>query len=683
MFSHSGAASLPKGFRFHHPDIPEPKTPEPCASANDEMRPPSPPRPRLRLKRRVASHLAAPTQQFLASVAAADVPIPSIEEPNTAATDDIIDEMVYPVIPSLQDLPVDGSYGRLRGRLFSPPKTPAPGSAPSLSPKRYPDWSIESSFSSTESSPESDSSTECESSRPSTARSTHTSASLYSRLSLNSDDEGCTSPDANDLDIFESIIANKEPRFTATNFATANTTGRTRTILRKAPWTKAMSDHLWAVYIMYLQDPKVTPFNSGKSCIPPHGVCLRVAREAKRSWKGSKPLLTAVPSPRKNEEKSGSTTPTAEAAPSFIEWPHTCAATRSHLRELCRVRGFPSAIRTHSHIAHSPTPFGRTATRYWNRRSTPARSSSVFAAQDLAFSLAISTSESMQPGAPLAQLTSSSRVETLQPVEEPISASTASVPEATIPFPPLLPMQEERRHLGSPFVARSYGPSSSGALLTEMTQPGPGIRRQTHTVGLRRNLQSPVRLTRSRSNTQKRRSRPGLLETRKPLRPSLVSDLWTAPPIGSQANSSNKAEEPAPRPSFELNRPNGVLMEPVFAPRMNVEELIASADPQSKKSTALSPSPVPEGLMPPVGPPARLGSPFSASASSFSFPNRFSQPDLLDFSAVRRPFATVQQGVDDLSAARPNLATRLTYINERLREIRHRDHARRRSESPL
>ena len=89
------------------------------------------------------------------------------------------------------------------------------------------------------------------------------------------------------------------------------------------------------------------------------------------------------------------------------------------------------------------------------------------------------------------------------------------------------------------------------------------------------------------------------------------------------------------------------------------------------------------GLAPPANPAPRLGSPFSASTSSLSFPNRLSQPNNL-FGAIRRPFATIQQPADDTSgSSRGNLASRLTYINDRLREFRRRDQQRRRSESPL
>lgn len=656
---HSGAATLPKGFRYRHPDCEEPKTPEPFATTEDDIQPPPPPRPRFKLKKRNASNLAAPTQQFLASVAAADVPIPSIEEPELVqAVEVTMTDMSYPVlaIPSLEEI---ANHQKVRGRMFSPPRTPAPGVAPSLSPRRYPDWTIDSAFSSSESSPE------CESSRPSTSRSTHTSASIFSRFSLMSDDAQYMSPEFDVKDGLEESPLEAPEAEAAAAPVSAKAKGK----MRKAPWTRAMSQHLWSTYMMYCQDPKVTPFRVGRNNIPPHGVCLRVAREARRSWKGSKTHLTV-------DNKSGSSTPTAETPATYIRWPHTCAATRAHLRELCRVHATSSAVRNTRYLSNSPTPFGRTATRHWIRRSTPLRSPSVFSSQDMHMSLILSTAECMQPSGPLAQLTSSAPE--LMP-EEPALQPPVETPTVEVEGP-----EKTRRRLGSPFIARSYGPSSSGALAAgfSITKSTPQF--QT-TVGPRRSLQSPARLARSRSNTQKRRSRQAANEPRKCKRPSLASDLWTDPMAskgsgGGSINDGDSSASTTARDELKFSSTNLGRPDELFVPRTNIAELISSAAPARDIQ-----EPAAKLELPDV-PPPRLGSPFSASSSSFSFPNRFSNPDNLSFGAVRRPFATVQQLADNSSngpTARANLASRLTYINQRLREFRHRDQNRRRSESPI
>src|SRR6266536_4253710 len=95
MYQHSnGSTTLPRGFRYHHNED-APTTPEPVTV--DEPAQPSPPRPRLKVRRRNASNLQAPTQQFLASVAAADVPIPTIEvAPTTSTSSNTLDDSEMP-----------------------------------------------------------------------------------------------------------------------------------------------------------------------------------------------------------------------------------------------------------------------------------------------------------------------------------------------------------------------------------------------------------------------------------------------------------------------------------------------------------------------------------------------------------------------------------------------------------
>jgi hypothetical protein len=619
------SATLPRGFRYGDA---LPRTPEPFPEM-DTRAIPSPPRPRLRLKRRNVSNLRAPTQQFLASVAAADVPIPSIEEPNRLSaeidTDTAASLLRQPLVveqDSFQSL-------KARGRTPTQPKTPVPGVVPSLSPRRYPDWTIDSTISSIESTPDR------EFSRPSTSRSTETSDSVWSRLSQVSDSDHCISPDAAELD---------DP--VAECIEKGMMTIRPTATRRKAPWTKAMSAHLWSTYVLYLQDPKVTPFRMGKSCIPPNGVCLRIAREAKRSWRGGRAPNTD------GGKKSGSTTPTAESSAVYIQWPHTRAATRSHLRELCRVKASSLSARNMHTMSRSPTPFTQAAARHWNRRSTP--SATAFATQDLSKELTISASDSMQPNGPLALLATSAL-----PANNSSIASSADQPRHLLGTFEGEPSFAERRRLGSPFSAQSYGPSSSASLAAALGLSTPGLHRQTHTIGPRRTLQSPVRL--SRSGTQKRKNNQSS-EPRK--RPSLGADTWMDPQseIGqaedSRFSSTSMRETDSP-----------------FIPRLPKEPFLASS---------ISMPDVGKHLAPPISiePAPRLGSPFSNSSSSFSFPNRLRASTIASISASRRPFATFQQQPQEqpVPVLRSDLASRLAYLDRRLKEI-HQD-GNRRSASP-
>ncbi|KAK7951472.1 uncharacterized protein PG986_007200 [Apiospora aurea] len=618
-----GAATLPRGFRLP-PSERDPRTPEP--SAPMEEMPPSPPRPRLRLKRRnITTQLNAPTQQFLASVAAADVPIPSVEEPAFVNTDEDMADGLSEVDMIEQDNM--GLFDQLRARAFSPPKTPAGDAAPASSASEYPDWSIESCWSGSDA----ESSPEYESSRPSTAFSTQTSASsLYSQFSHASDDDDCHCPNASgpECDDSDSPLP----------IAPAARSRKPR----RAPWTKAMSAHLWSTYMLYLQDPRVTPFRLGKSRIPPEGVCNRVAREAKRSWKGSNAVTPA----------NRDSTPTAESSKPFIQWPHTCAATKAQLRELCRLKASSQPGKA-MYTSRSPTPFQVAAHRRWNRRHGPARSPSAFSAQDMAMSLTLSTSETMQPHGPLAQLTCS------QPepddMSTPIAASSAAASEHALEDV----ASASRPRLASPFFARSYGPSSSNPLVGSED-----LRRQPHTVGARKLLKSPVRLTRSKSGTQKRRSVKSL-EDQPRRRPSLSAALWGFPPTEPESQAGNKTlfSSTASTENDSMFIPRSTAMPDPFAPTetgASAASSVAAAAPQ-----------VP-----------RLGSPFGAS---HTFPNRLSQPLGFNLTALRRGFATVQQPSETnppSTPSRSSLASRLAYIDQRLKDFRSRNNVPRRSQSP-
>lgn len=625
--------------RSNMPCTPEPSTAAEPATAHPPP-PRSPARPRFRLRKRTASNLSAPTKQFLASVAAADVPIPSIEEPSVL-DEDMIDS-AYPSISG--DIEQIDFYHSARPtfskRNFSPPRTPLPGVVPLLEPHQFPDWSLGSTLDSLESSPD------YESSRPSTARSTQTSSSLFSRYSVASEElSQCVSPETELTDRFGSFLSAEDA-----HRATKPRPTSIRT--RKAPWTRAMSHHLWATYMIYLQDPKVTPFRIGKSGIPPDGVCLRVAREAKRSWRRSKPSTQPL--------RSRNTTPTAASLRPASQWPHTCAATRGHLRELCKT-STGSAARINRYNANSPTPFGRTASRYWNRRSAPPKQqNSVFSGSEMAMSLSMSTSESMQPHGPLARL-GALRYD---------ANSTAPPPALDTEPAPLL---ADRAPLGSPFVVKSCGPSVSNTLGDPFGLSEAPVRQNQTTGARNRSLRSPARLVQSKPGSQKRRQ--AVLEPRRRKRPSLGNDFWTDP-SDSHGDGSHAFAEFCSTASRDRDG--------LFVPRANLQQLFDSAasQPSGPLFSALS---GPTTVQPTLrnDPAARLGSPFAMANTSQSFPNRFSSPGRIEMNALRRPYATVQESnAADSSKNNSSLADRLAYVDERLRSINRPEEEPRRSQSP-
>ncbi|KAE9381950.1 hypothetical protein N431DRAFT_320891 [Stipitochalara longipes BDJ] len=652
----NGSTTLPRGFRFH-----EPRTPEP--QAEDEPQIPSPPRPRLKVRRRNVSNLQAPTDHFLASVAAADVPIPTIELPQV--TQNISED---------QDMPDREDFSNTSGLLapqpqdykfFSPPKTPMP-TFPSEEGASRPDWSMGTP------SPAED-----YFQRPSSALSNASSDDSFysgSRFSRPSDDGSCTSPESDIADPFQFPISKAKGKSLTLDEPVRLTTlnGKLRSKTRKdAKWTQAQSAHLWSTYLLYLQDPTVTPFRIGASCVPPEGVCHRVARETKRSWKGQKvaPVLrrssrlSSVVSSRASE-KSGSLTPTGEKPKVYAAWPHSSAATRNHLREMCRNKD-NTPVSRHRHMqSRSPTPFTNKTVR---ARQTPEPRGSMFSTIDIAMSLTTSTAESMQPDGPLAKLAVDNSEDT--------PTLTSSFPPLEV-FKPLsfgesrglgINLDENRgRRLGSPFTARTYGPSSSTTLNT-FDRPSPP-RTQSDTVSGPQ-LRSPLRFEQPRSlnGTQKRRAQHDLEEELSPngaiVRPSILNEqLFSA---GTPLNQRRVRSR-----GFSLGDEAFRHREPGISPSK-----FEAPPPRMRfpSPTPLPPKPAPK-LLPSATFEPRLGSPFTEAGPS-TFPRRLFQDPT---ATVRRSaFATMHQTRRSIESfdfgEGPSLQSRLEQLDMKLKQIRERD----------
>lgn len=644
-----------------------------------------------------------PTHQFLASVAAADAPIPSIEEP-IVVDEDMDDHMsssaAFDNVPS--------SDAGLSIRAFSPPKTPAPpGAEAAPTPSPFPDWSLDPSLN------ESD----FESSRPSTAHSARTSGSSWSQLSFTTDGlsqhdndfpEPSNSYDTKDLD--SSLLA--PPDSDMTIRAPSHTH-----MSRKSRWAQAMSRHLWSTYTRYLEDPRVTPIRISACGVPPCGVVDRVARQARKTWRGPNPQV---------QDRSGSTTPVADKSSTYMQWPHTNAATRAHLIEMCKANAGGKG--RNERYFRSPTPFGKTISRSRARRMTPARSPSVFSGNDMAMSLALSTSESMQPGAPLAQLTRSGAhgpsslsastsapglTEELEQQEQPQTQEQEQEQEQgqrrRLSSPPrmaTLPRlsDESRPRLGSPFVAHSYGPSSSASLANALDINAEPPQRQSHTLGNRRSLKSPARMGRSRSNTlNKRRPRQQQhnMELRRTKRPSLPSDMWSEPPASpiEPAASSDMMQSPTGARTTGTAAAVAALTNddirrsrPRHRPHLSLDyhpsHPVDPAPPFGLSAASISSLAAP-AFAADNDAPARLGSPFGGLPSSFSFPLRrgaalpsedAATTGLFGNSEGPRPFASVRE--QPLSTGRDR-DSRMAYLNEQLNLIRQRGEERRRFGSPL
>ncbi|KAK6519337.1 hypothetical protein TWF281_003172 [Arthrobotrys megalospora] len=304
---------------------------------------------------------------------------------------------------------------------------------------------------------------------------------------------------------------------------------------KDADWSKTFDLHLWGAYVSYQSNPTVTPFYVPPGGCPPIGVCIRVAREAKRTWRVPKTIqetdLTS-PTERLSRTNSDSLLPIdatlgegslrrrrgsrphiskrKDVAPRT--WPYSEAATRQRLRILSR------RITENPHLQ---TRHGRLASPIRIKEFAPPCANiaeeTQFSTRSLSFSLMASTSEAMQSDGPLASLS--------RPLEseEGLRAPQGDVPLAHDVFKPTLEPSYEvedeieiaipevvpghRRTLSSTSAHRRSG-SKSSILHRKTEGNGIGHRRTTSAVAATKpgeqtadNFATPRRRTRIRSSS--------------------------------------------------------------------------------------------------------------------------------------------------------------------------------------
>lgn len=206
--------------------------------------------------------------------------------------------------------------------------------------------------------------------------------------------------------------------------------------VRKVQWSKAMDGHLWKAYITCQQDPKITPFFVLPGQVPPLGVCHKVAREAKRSWKEAKagdawrsPSNTTRPSqkrfvtPAKGGVVGGNRGDVLRKTSPYC-WPASEASTRRRLRELCRQNYGPSHNPHHGY--HQQRRPASSASILRSRSSTvspsPYQSAAsyrvnscdafLFSTRSIALSLTTSTASTMNPDSVLAAIAAGYDIDT-------------------------------------------------------------------------------------------------------------------------------------------------------------------------------------------------------------------------------------------------------------------------------
>jgi hypothetical protein len=277
----------------------------------------------------------------------------------------------------------------------------------------------------------------------------------------------------------------------------------------------------------------------------------------------------------------------------------------------------------------------------------------------------------MQPDGPLAKL----------------AAEESSDTPTTSTFPPLekfkpvsfgetrgISAEESKRNqrLGSPFVARTYGPSSSKNL-NLFGRPSPP-RTRSGTTQTQPFLRSPLHFEpRSLNSTMKRRAQHDLEEELSPngavIRPSILNEQL----FGIEGLQGNQRRVRSR--GFSLgdealaNRAPGLF------------QRLAVPNPTAPVESIAGPSNPAQELLPAATfDPPRLGSPFSESGPSQTFPRRLFQDGT---ATIRRSaFATMHQTRRSIESfdfgEGPSLQSRLSHLDQKLKEIRQREGASRR-----
>lgn len=615
------SVTLPKNFTFHYTDGEHPRTPEP-ECADEPTEPPQIPRQTYRVRRRRrALPTYAPTNFANASQ---DLPIPTIETPDCS-----FDEPYAP----FSDAPTEPEEGYLAPtptafRLFSPPKTPVGqiGMERNGAGQFCRDADIESQAESI--------------SRPSSACSGISDSSVSSRGSMDSYGGSCTSPESDNSDPF--VFPEPKPnQFPPSSPLQAYNTERPAKRLRTRKdtvWTKAMDDHLWLTYMMCLQDPTVTPFKMLPGTVPPLGICTRVARQAKKTWKGalaSKGLFTPDTS---RDGRSGSNTPTTHDIPKpGSKWPRSEAAARGRLRKLCKRQPMLAAHYQRLLKIRTPSPFPSSSPRSHSSSATapltspfqPAQpterngSSSSFSTRDMNVSLTTSTSSMMQMGNPLHALSAEeypqARVEEWPGQQN--ARSSAHQKSQSLQFGLGLgsPVSRESSSssLASPFAAMPQKPQQDMQAARPVSQPQPMLDPPVE-------LHAPIPITRS----FKRRAQQYLEDLQNAENPhtgqNILQELFGVPAETSHRRVRTRG--------FSLGDMGGGArhLSTLFTPPSSFDQSSGSpmAVEQMDQSTL-----TPQASADPA---RRLGSPFCGRSSNNNFSNTFprmSSPRMFESSA--------------------------------------------------
>lgn len=624
--------TLPRNLSFHYDedDHELPRTPAPPLEV-DISEPPPPPRQTFKVRRRRPAEKAGAGlyPRLDAEEERESTPLPTIEMSEALRVNTSPPTAMSPgyLAPLPSFLP-----------MLSPPKTPVSQTHTYDVHDHSHEWSLISGHSLT---------------RPLSACSSFSNSSASSIGSNNSYSLGgsCTSPESDIADPFAfSAPKERDGMIISPRPSSNSPLPKRHKTNRHAGWTPEMDRHLWLAYIIYIQDPRVTPFKMLPGTAPPLGVCHRVAREAKRTWKGqaSSPNThgrnlapsievgrTESPSTvRQSTRTVGGTPLIADHSRGIARWPRSEAATRKHLRQLCKRN--PSLPIHYQRLlqTRSPSPFQSSSPQ---SRSDPQ--SDAFSSRGMNISLAAATAPSMQIDGPLAQL--ASHLSDVPEVSEALEV--ADMPEVLpkVPAAPKAPAvqkpeewfarigragahQKTRSLQLGLGLDRTWGPSATSTFASPFVRPHERAGSMEHNIDATRSLgrnfgqrpdgtaaplrspfevHAPVPISRS----LKRRFR---IDEDGPSKSTPLHDLFTAP--------LQPSIRPARERAFSLSAMGDGTrsLGSFFSPPSDTDLVMTEADNSKHNTYNLAP---PETVR-------RLGSPFGGAAASShfnTFPRRF------------------------------------------------------------
>ena len=527
--------TLPKNFTFHYTEGEEPKTPPEKEIPIPVPR--SPPRigNACRVKQRGRPSLTALFPHHDTQNASGDKPLPTIETP----------QIVEPARPTFLQRATEPTEN-----LFAPTATRKHTTlprTPTFQQRRLTnDWDNSAHQDLGESI-----------SRPMSACSLLSDSSGDSNgslLSFPAGDGSCTSPESDVADPFKfpSMRKSDAKEYAALAMNSEDIQSGLSTKQIRVNWTSEMDKHLWSIYLFYLQDPTVTPFKTLPGTAPPLGVCHRVAREARRSWRlGGKSSFrrpSDLLSPPMSEDevnkiqpdaragspdtaradRSGSNTPTAKESkpPSIRVWPKSGSSTRRRLRYLCKRKPMIAPHYQRLMKSRSPSPFSSPRPQSRSQSRLSEVSSPLSQLREVQISLTTSTAATMQPDGPLARLASgpqpSNQAGNEWFNEPPVPwASTPAIPSDVLSIEQEEPVQTPL--LGSPFGSHTWGPSRS----RQRIRPNTSRIQSSDASTMGPSLRSPVRLhdTFQYPGVQKRRARHPLEDELSPGGSSMQQEL--------------------------------------------------------------------------------------------------------------------------------------------------------------